>query len=147
MKTIIRLVGLSALLISFTAITFVSEASETSKNPQISNDDCDEKRGRKKKDCRDDSNSNSNGNRNSNSNNNRNSNRSNSGALISSSDARKIALGRISGKVVKEEFERENGHAIYEIYIRQNNGEIFEVYVDAENGDILKVENKSDDDN
>lgn len=82
MRTIIRLAGLSVLMVSFLAMTTISEASVAVIDSGVSShDDCAKKRARGRK-CDDDKsnrNSNVNGNSNSNSNHRSNGNRNSNG--------------------------------------------------------------------
>jgi len=65
---------------------------------------------------------------------------------ISAEQARKTALGRVSGTIIEEELEKENGRIVYSIEIRDENKKVFDVEVDAETGEIVNVEEEDEDD-
>ena len=122
MRAISKIITLAAVTIGFMGISLVTQAAENNLaaglEKSAGNDN--KKRGRKDKDrsdSRDDSNSNRNNDQNSNSD---SPNTDGSGSAVSSEQARKIALQRVSGTVVKEEFEQKNGRSVYEFYIRQS---------------------------
>lgn len=64
---------------------------------------------------------------------------------ISSEQARKTALGRVSGTVIEEELEKERGRLVYSIEIRDANRKVYDVEVDAKTGEIVNVEEENDD--
>jgi len=65
---------------------------------------------------------------------------------ITEARAEQIALGRVPGKVLETEREKENGKMVYEIEIQADAGGVKEVTVDASNGDVLEIENEDDED-
>ncbi len=65
---------------------------------------------------------------------------------ITAEQARRTALGRVSGTIVEEELEKENGRIVYSIEIRDKDKKIFDVEVDAETGEIVNVEEEDEDD-
>jgi len=65
---------------------------------------------------------------------------------ISAEQARKTALGRVSGTIVEEELEKENGRIVYSIEIRDQDKKNFDVEVDAITGEIVNVEEEDEDD-
>ena len=73
---------------------------------------------------------------------------------ITKEQARKIALEKVKGTIVEEEFEKENGRMVYGFEIREADGNVMEVKIDAETGKIIFVgkddgdsdENGDDDD-
>lgn len=146
-----RIFGLAILTAGLVTLTFVSAASISSKTlRRLPNDNGSKegKRSREKRSSDDYSSSQSNGNRNRNQNSNNNSNRNGNSNVNSASsgisidEARRIALEKVPGTVVKEEFENKKGRSVYEFYIRTSDGEVFEVKIDASNGNVLEVEGK-----
>jgi len=68
-------------------------------------------------------------------------------AAVSPEAAIEIALGRVAGRVVEAEIEREDGRLVYsfDIEVPGVSG-LTEVEIDAQTGEILEVENEEDDD-
>lgn len=66
---------------------------------------------------------------------------------ITKEQARKIALERVRGIVIDEEFEKENGKMVYGFEIKEASGKMMEVKVDAENSNIISVGQDDDDSN
>jgi uncharacterized membrane protein YkoI len=67
---------------------------------------------------------------------------------ITMAEARVIALGRIPGKVVEEELEREHGRRIYSFEIAPTGAAVGahkEVNVDANDGSIVGIEDEAAD--
>ena len=64
--------------------------------------------------------------------------------LITRSEAEKIAIDEVGGRVVGFESERENGRVIYDVELSVN-GEDVEVEVDALTGEIGEIEYGDDD--
>ncbi|CAN5453205.1 PepSY domain-containing protein [soil metagenome] len=64
---------------------------------------------------------------------------------ITKEQARKIALERVSGTVVDEEFEKENGKMVYGFEIKDASGKVMEVKIDAETCNIISVEQDDED--
>lgn len=58
---------------------------------------------------------------------------------VTKEQARKIALERIKGEIVDEEYEKENGKMVYGFEIKQANGEVMEVKIDEMTGKIIFV--------
>ncbi len=58
---------------------------------------------------------------------------------ITKEQARKIALERVNGEVVEEEFEKENGKMVYGFEIKEASGKVMEVKIDAVTGNIISV--------
>ena len=73
---------------------------------------------------------------------------------VTKEQARKIALERVKGEIVDEEYEKENGKMVYGFEIKQADGTVMEVKVDEMTGKIIYVgkddgdadENDGDDD-
>jgi hypothetical protein len=65
---------------------------------------------------------------------------------VSLTDARKIALQRVPGKITDQELEKEKGRLQYAFEIVTADGKEFDVEIDAITGEILKVEDEDDDD-
>ena len=60
--------------------------------------------------------------------------------------ARAIALGKVAGKVLDEELERERGRLQYAFDIKDHEGNVFDIEVDAETGEVLQVKKEDEDD-
>ena len=58
---------------------------------------------------------------------------------ITKGQARKIALEKVNGEIVEEEFEKENGKMVYGFEIKEASGKVMEVKIDAETGKIISV--------
>ena len=67
-------------------------------------------------------------------------------AKISKDEARRIALLRVSGKILESELDRETGRLVYEFEIRDKSGKIQEVLVDAQTGETVSVKEENEDD-
>ena len=65
--------------------------------------------------------------------------------IITEEQAIEIALGKVSGRVIEVETEREDGRLLYEIAIKDGS-DITEVEIDAETGEILEIEREDDSD-
>lgn len=66
---------------------------------------------------------------------------------LSLEDARAIATGRINGKVIDEELEKERGRVQYAFDIRDEQGKVWDVEIDANTGEVLQAVEDDDDDN
>lgn len=68
-------------------------------------------------------------------------------AKYSEEDARKIALEKVSGEVlkVKEEIDEDNNSLVYEFKIKTKDNIIKEVEVDSKMGNIVDIDNHDDD--
>jgi len=64
---------------------------------------------------------------------------------LSLEDARTIATGRIAGKVIDEELEKERGRLQYAFDIRDENGKVWDVEIDAITGEVLQALEDDDD--
>ncbi|MGI8641157.1 MAG: PepSY domain-containing protein [Pyrinomonadaceae bacterium] len=58
---------------------------------------------------------------------------------VTKEQARKIALEKVNGEIVEEEFEKENGKMVYGFEIKEASGKVMEVKIDAETGKIISV--------
>ncbi|MGI8670719.1 MAG: PepSY domain-containing protein [Aridibacter sp.] len=58
---------------------------------------------------------------------------------VTKEEARKIALKRVKGKIVDEEYEKENGRMVYGFEIKQADGTVMEVKVDEITGKVIFV--------
>ncbi len=58
---------------------------------------------------------------------------------VTKEQARKIALEKVKGKIVDEEYEKENGKMVYGFEIKQADGTVMEVKVDEMTGKIIFV--------
>ena len=65
---------------------------------------------------------------------------------ISIKDAKVIALGRIPGKIMDAELEKERGRLQYAFDILGDDGKTYDVEIDAITGEILQAEPEDDDD-
>ena len=65
---------------------------------------------------------------------------------ISIKDAKLIALGRVPGKVMDAEFEKEHGRLQYAFDILGTDGKTYDVEIDAVTGEVLQAEPEDDDD-
>ena len=65
---------------------------------------------------------------------------------ISIKDAKLIALGRIPGKVMDAEFEKEHGRLQYAFDILGEDGKTYDVEIDAITGEVIQAELEDDDD-
>lgn len=65
---------------------------------------------------------------------------------ISIKDAKLIALGRIPGKVMDAEFEKEHGRLQYAFDILGEDGKTYDVEIDAITGEVLQADLDDDDD-
>jgi uncharacterized membrane protein YkoI len=65
---------------------------------------------------------------------------------ISVKDAKLIALGRVPGKVMDAEFEKERGRLQYAFDILGTDGKTYDVEIDAITGEVLQAELEDDDD-
>jgi len=65
---------------------------------------------------------------------------------LSLEDARTIATGRIAGKVIDEELEKERGRLQYAFDIRDEHGKVWDVEIDAITGEVLQAVEDDDDD-
>jgi len=63
--------------------------------------------------------------------------------LISSQEARNIALEHVSGTILRTEFDYEDGINYFEVYISTENG-IAEVYINAKTGDLIEIDWESE---
>lgn len=69
-------------------------------------------------------------------------------AAVTREQAEAVALGRIPGKVVKGEIEKENGKLLWSFDVRgSQDGQMFDVEVDANTGEVLKAQPDDDDEN
>ncbi|UOQ46688.1 PepSY domain-containing protein [Gracilibacillus caseinilyticus] len=71
---------------------------------------------------------------------------SNKQALISSDEARSIALEEYDGDIIEFELDEDDGQTYYEIEIRTTNNEKVELEIDAYTGDMISISRKNDDD-
>ena len=58
---------------------------------------------------------------------------------LSLEDARTIATGRVNGKVIDEELEKERGRLQYAFDIRDEHGKVWDVEIDAITGEVLQA--------
>ena len=65
---------------------------------------------------------------------------------ISIKDAKIIALGRVPGKVMDAEFEKEHGRLQYAFDILGEDGKTYDVEIDAVTGEVLQADIDDDDD-
>lgn len=65
---------------------------------------------------------------------------------ISIKDAKIIALGRINGKIMDAEFEKEHGRLQYAFDILGEDGKTYDVEIDALTGEVLQADIDDDDD-
>jgi uncharacterized membrane protein YkoI len=65
---------------------------------------------------------------------------------LSLEEARTIATGRVNGKVIDEELEKERGRLQYAFDIRDEHGRVWDVEIDAITGEVLKALEDDDDD-
>jgi hypothetical protein len=65
---------------------------------------------------------------------------------ISIKDAKLIALGRIPGKIMDAEFEKEHGRLQYAFDILGDDGKTYDVEIDAITGEVLQAKLDDDDD-
>jgi uncharacterized membrane protein YkoI len=65
---------------------------------------------------------------------------------ISIKDAKLIALGRVPGKVMDAEFEKEHGRLQYAFDILGQDGKTYDVEIDAVTGEVLQADVDDDDD-
>jgi uncharacterized membrane protein YkoI len=65
---------------------------------------------------------------------------------ISIKDAKIIALGRVPGKVMDAEFEKERGRLQYAFDILGEDGKTYDVEIDAITGEVLQADVDDDDD-
>lgn len=65
---------------------------------------------------------------------------------LSIEEARTIAIGRVNGRVIDEELEKEKGRLQYAFDIRDADGKVWDVEIDAVTGDVLQAEEDDDDD-
>jgi uncharacterized membrane protein YkoI len=65
---------------------------------------------------------------------------------LSLEEARTIATGRVSGKVIDEELEKERGRLQYAFDIRDEHGKVWDVEIDAITGEVLQALEDDDDD-
>ena len=65
---------------------------------------------------------------------------------ISIKDAKLIALGRVPGKVMDAEFEKEHGRLQYAFDILGTDGKTYDVEIDAITGEVIQAELEDDDD-
>jgi uncharacterized membrane protein YkoI len=65
---------------------------------------------------------------------------------VSLEEARTIATGRVKGKVIDEELEKERGRLQYAFDIRDENGKVWDVEIDAISGEVLQAAEDDDDD-
>ena len=65
---------------------------------------------------------------------------------ISIRDAKLIALGRVPGKIMDAELEKERGRLQYAFDILGDDGKTYDVEIDAITGEILQAEPEDDDD-
>ena len=66
-------------------------------------------------------------------------------AKLSLEEARKLALGKVSGTIVHDELEKEHGRWIYSIEIRplgETGKRIREVNLDADTGEVVSIEDE-----
>ncbi|MFL6468441.1 MAG: PepSY domain-containing protein [Pyrinomonadaceae bacterium] len=64
---------------------------------------------------------------------------------ISVKDAKLIALGRIPGKIMDAEFEKEHGRLQYAFDILGDDGKTYDVEIDAITGEVIQAELDDDD--
>jgi len=64
-------------------------------------------------------------------------------AKISAADAKKAALAKVSGTVIKTSLDNENGYLVYSVEVKDAQGKVFDVKVDAGNGTVLAIEASS----
>ena len=65
---------------------------------------------------------------------------------ISIKDAKVIALGRVPGKIMDAELEKERGRLQYAFDILGDDGKTYDVEIDAITGEVLQAEPEDDDD-
>ena len=65
---------------------------------------------------------------------------------ISIKDAKIIALGRVAGKIMDAEFEKEHGRLQYAFDILGEDGKTYDVEIDAITGEVLQADVDDDDD-
>ena len=65
---------------------------------------------------------------------------------LSLDDARTIAVGRVNGRVIDEELEKERGRLQYAFDIRDKQGKVWDVEIDAISGEVLRATEDDDDD-
>ena len=65
---------------------------------------------------------------------------------ISIKDAKVIALGRVPGKIMDAEFEKEHGRLQYAFDILGEDGKTYDVEIDAITGEVLQAMLEDDDD-
>jgi hypothetical protein len=65
---------------------------------------------------------------------------------ISIKDAKLIALGRVAGKIMDAELEKERGRLQYAFDILGEDGKTYDVEIDAVTGEVLQAEVEDDDD-
>jgi uncharacterized membrane protein YkoI len=65
---------------------------------------------------------------------------------ISIKDAKLIALGRVAGKIMDAEFEKERGRLQYAFDILGADGKTYDVGIDAVTGEVIQAELEDDDD-
>ena len=65
---------------------------------------------------------------------------------LSLEEARTIATGRVNGKVIDEELEKEKGRLQYAFDIRDAHGKVWDVEIDAISGEVLQAKEDDNDD-
>jgi uncharacterized membrane protein YkoI len=65
---------------------------------------------------------------------------------ISIKDAKSVALGRVPGKILDAEFEKEHGRLQYAFDILGEDGKTYDVEIDAITGEVLQADVDDDDD-
>jgi uncharacterized membrane protein YkoI len=65
---------------------------------------------------------------------------------ISIKDAKIIAIGRVPGKIMDAEFEKEHGRLQYAFDILGEDGKTYDVEIDALTGEVLQADIDDDDD-
>ena len=65
---------------------------------------------------------------------------------ISIKDAKAIALGRVPGKIMDAELEKEHGRLQYAFDILGEDGKTYDVEIDAVTGEVIQAELEDDDD-